>query len=187
VIAKYIVMVRASAMRQVVLAALALLVLALPASASASRACGIVKTSRYSSAPAEVTVSKGKTSCAEARKIATKFQSRNRGPMHGTDLAEGYWLVYGWKCQDGTDGGSGCMHGKLNAITMQAKLPSATIRRECEAEGAEHGRAGEEACYDENAQERKEAARVREGTRETLAEEQARNKQECDEDVCVNT
>jgi hypothetical protein len=62
---------------------------------------------------------------------------------------------------------------------------SRTVRRECEAEGAEHGPAGEEACYDENAQERKEAARAREDARETLAEEQARNKQECAEDACA--
>jgi hypothetical protein len=112
-------------MRRVVLAALALLAFALPASAQASRACGHIKTSAYADVPVQVAVSRGGASCAEAQKIASKALSHDPGPFHGADLASGYWLVYGWKCQRGTDGASGCTRGARNLIRMQAQLPAA--------------------------------------------------------------
>jgi hypothetical protein len=94
-----------------------------PASAQVSRTCGHVKTHRYGGQLVLVTVFRGKASCVEARKIASKFQGPDAGPFHGSDLASGYWIVYGWKCQRGTGGGSGCTHGAHNVIIMQA-IPS---------------------------------------------------------------
>lgn len=73
---------------------------------------------------ATVTVYKGNVSCSEAREVASRFQSGDRGPFHGPDLASGYWVILGWKCQAGTDGGSGCTQGGKQ-ITMQAELPPA--------------------------------------------------------------
>jgi hypothetical protein len=87
------------------------------------RTCGYIKSHWYEGKPVLVTVFKGKASCAEARKIASKFQGRDRGLFHGQNLASGYWIVDGWKCQSGTDGGSGCTHGEGSTITMQAELP----------------------------------------------------------------
>ena len=102
------------------LASAALVSVAVPAGAQASRSCGHVRSSRYGGAPVAVSVFSGATSCSAARKVASRFQDGNRGKFYGIDLASGYWLVDGWKCQSGTDGGSGCSRGPHNLITMQA-------------------------------------------------------------------
>jgi hypothetical protein len=97
--------------------------LLLPTSAHASRDCGTVKTSRYTGAHAvEVTISRGSASCAEARTIASKFQSRDPGAFHGTNLASGHWLVYGWQCQRGTDGRSGTKRSGTSERKARGKL-----------------------------------------------------------------
>ena len=103
--------------------------LALPTGAQAARACGQVKTTRYGHASMHVavTVSEGHVSCSEARHVAARFQSRHRGPFYGQDLASGYWMILGWKCQTGTDGGSGCTHGRGMQITMKADSAPAEI------------------------------------------------------------
>jgi hypothetical protein len=94
---------------------------ALPTGAQAARACGQVTTARYRGAAVRVTVYEGNVPCREARRVASKFQSPDRGHFYGQNLANGYWLVYGWKCQAGTGGGSGCTHGPGSTITMQAE------------------------------------------------------------------
>jgi hypothetical protein len=122
----------------------------LPASAQAfqGRGCRTIKTSAYEGESVRVVVSKGTTSCAEARKIASKFNSRNPGRFHGTDLASGYWIVYGWKCQRGTDGGSGCTHGSHNRLNMQAFPPEREQEVECESERERFGKEGQSWCHE---------------------------------------
>ena len=70
-----------------------------PASAQASRACGIVATHQGSW---KVSVYKGKASCATARKIVQAYYGGHRGREyhHGKydDLASRYYLVDGWEC-----------------------------------------------------------------------------------------
>jgi hypothetical protein len=94
-----------------------------PTIARVSRTCGLIRTDIIGERPVQVTVYRGKASCAEARRIASKFQGRHPGPFHGTDLASGYWIVYGWKCQRDTGGESGCTRGADNMIVMQEEVP----------------------------------------------------------------
>jgi hypothetical protein len=126
-----------------------------PASAQAfqGRGCRTIRTANYGSEPVRVVVSKGHASCAEARKIASKFDSRNPGRFHGTDLASGYWIEYGWKCQRDTDGASGCTHGSRNQIDMQAFPPEQQQEAECESELKRFGKESQPWCHETAAEE----------------------------------
>jgi hypothetical protein len=80
------------------------------------RSCGLIPSAQvgYPRAPhvqLEV-LSQGRVTCTEAREILHRFHT-SRGKTHYSDpryhdAADEYWIVDGWKCQSGTDYGSGC-------------------------------------------------------------------------------
>ncbi len=129
-----------------------------PASAQAfhGRGCRTIKTSAYGGEAIRVVVDRGKASCAEARKIATKFRSRHRGPEHHygkpEGLANAYWIIDGWQCQTGTDGASGCTHGARNLISMQAFPPEQQQEAECESELERFGKESQPWCHESAAE-----------------------------------
>lgn len=80
-----------------------------PPSARAARGCRTVVAAgtRFS-----VTISKGRATCATARKVLQAFMS-GRGALHGPPNGPAYlqtWTVDGWSCGHGTGGGA-CIRG----------------------------------------------------------------------------
>ncbi len=146
------------------LAALLVSLAAVPASAQAfhGRGCRTIKTSAYGGEAIRVVVSKGSAPCAEARKIATKFHSRHRGPERHygkpEGLANAYWIIDGWECQTDTDGASGCArgtpaeirsaHGARNLIDMQAFPPDQQQEAECKSELERFGKEWQPWCHE---------------------------------------
>jgi hypothetical protein len=171
-------------------AALASLALAATAQASPLR-CGVVQ--EVGRTWARVTVERGNVSCVKAETVEEAFW-RGKGKTH-CEEAHPYdgrcpgdrieVSVDGWRCGDK----GACIRDGRNWRSARDYILPVSVSsrevRECKAEGAEHGLAGEESCYDESAQERNETARASEPPRETLAEEQARNRRECEEDACA--
>jgi hypothetical protein len=71
-------------------------------SASTPRWCGSVGP-RAEPVASEVEVARGKTQCAEARKVMHTFMTGNRGPRY---IRKGYdwWTVEGWQCESADHG-----------------------------------------------------------------------------------
>jgi hypothetical protein len=122
------------------------------AQAFQGRGCKTIQTSAYGSEPVRVVVSRGSASCDEARRIAAKFHSRQRGAEHHHGKAEGlsnaYWIVDGWDCHTDTDGASACSRGARNLVSMQAFPPERQQEEECESELKHYGREDQPWCHE---------------------------------------
>jgi hypothetical protein len=111
--------------------------------------CGVVQ--RSTGSWARVVVNKGHVSCVEAETVEGRLW-RGEAPTACTvnaarcPFGDQVSRVDGWTCSYHGD----CIRrGRTWATARDRILVVRVYSRKCEAEGAEHGAAGEEGCYDE--------------------------------------
>ncbi len=89
------------------------------AQARAARACGTFRSSGHTLG---VTVSRGNTNCAEARKVLSEFVN-GTSTLHPAGRNT-YWTVGSWRCLPTSNGGA-CTRGGTNPRTARESIAAA--------------------------------------------------------------